>query len=341
MFKPKQIFFEKEALEYPLGKTLWDKFEKEGRQVEVLNKSNRVTKIKGDTQKEKYEQAKDVLVVGVRKTLAFENCKPSAHYQLPLVTGCMGMCEYCYLNTRLANSSYVRVYVNTEEILEKTKQYIVERAPEITIFEAAATSDPIPVEAYTHNLEKTIEFMGKEPYGRLRFVTKYPFVDSLLDLEHNGHTEIRFSINTDYVIKNYEHRTASLEHRIQALGKVAKAGYPVGVIVAPIFLYENWEQEYTILLEKLQQELERNELFDYPISFEVITHRYTIAAKNKIQEFYPNNTLPMKEDERKYKYGQFGYGKYVYPPEKIEEVKTFFQQEIQKRFRQANILYII
>lgn len=185
MFKPNQVFFEEQALEYEIGEKLWDKFKKEEVAIEILKKSNRITQIKGDTQKEKYENAKKVLVVGVRKTLEFESCKPSAHYQLPLVTGCMGMCEYCYLNTKLANSSYVRIYVNTNKILQKAKQYIQERKPEKTIFEAAATSDPIPVEEYTGNLAKAIEFMGQQEYGRLRFVTKYPFVDSLLDIQHN------------------------------------------------------------------------------------------------------------------------------------------------------------
>lgn len=46
-----------------------------------------------------------------------------------------------------------------------------------------------------------------------------------------------------------------------------------------------------------------------PITFEVISHRYTTRAKNVINEVFPDNTLPMNDDERKYKYGQFGYGK--------------------------------
>lgn len=341
MFKPKQVFFEEQALNYPLGQALWNYFEKLDAKVEMLSKSNRVTKIEGETQKEKYEYAKDVLVVGVRKTLEFENCKPSAHYQMPLVTGCMGMCEYCYLNTRLANRSYVRIYVNIEEILEKTKKYIEQRKPEITIFEAAATSDPIPVEEYTNNLAKAIEFMAEEEYGRLRFVTKYPFVDSLLELKHNGHTQIRFSMNTDFAIKQYEHRTASMEKRIEALCKVAKAGYPVGIIIAPVFIYENWKQEYEEMLKQLKEKLKENELESIEIEFEVITHRYTTSAKNKILEFYPETNLPMQEEERKYKYGQFGYGKYIYKPEQMEEVKHFFKEKIEAEFPNAKIRYII
>lgn len=48
--------------------------------------------------------------------------------------------------------------------------------------------------------------MAAEPLGRLRFVTKYQHVEPLLQLKHNGHTRIRFSVNADYVIKNFEAR---------------------------------------------------------------------------------------------------------------------------------------
>ena len=47
---------------------------------------------------------------------------------------------------------------------------------------------------------------------------------SLLKLDHKEHTNFRISINSDYVIKNYEHNTASLDERIEAVKKLANAG---------------------------------------------------------------------------------------------------------------------
>lgn len=79
-------------------------------------------------------------------------------FSTSLVSGCMGQCEYCYLNTRLGDKPFVRVYVNIEEILDTATKYINERLPEITIFEGAATSDPVPVEPYTGSLRQSINF---------------------------------------------------------------------------------------------------------------------------------------------------------------------------------------
>ncbi|GBF32077.1 spore photoproduct lyase [Desulfocucumis palustris] len=39
--------------------------------------------------------------------------------------------------------------MNTDEILSAAGEYIKERTPEITLFEGAATSGPLPVERYT------------------------------------------------------------------------------------------------------------------------------------------------------------------------------------------------
>lgn len=339
MFKPQSVLFEKEAMNYPLGQALYEKFQKEEKVKLFVLEKTRVS-IPGENAKEKYETAKKTLVVAVRKTLDFQSCKPSAHYQLPLVSGCMGMCEYCYLNTRLGNSNYLKIYVNTDEILQKAKEYIEKRKPEITIFEGAATSDPIPVEGYTGNLAKAISFFGKEELGRFRFVTKYNEVDSLLNLEHNGHTEIRFSLNTDYVIEQYEHRTASSNKRIEALGKVLNAGYPTGVLIAPVFLYDNWKEDYRKLLYRLKSELYALKEKD-SLTFEVITHRYTKTAKNRILEFYSDTKLPMEEEKREFKYGQFGYGKYLYTKEEMQEVKRFFYEQIDHLFPNSKILYVI
>jgi spore photoproduct lyase len=340
MLIPKRIIFEKDSLDYDMAKEIFNKF-KDSENIDIikLNSNKYKEHIPGEDLFSQYREGKRTLVVGTKKSLKFQSCKPSAHYQLPLVSGCMGQCEYCYLNTQLGDKPFVRVHVNIEEILAQTQVYINERIPDITVFEGSATSDPVPLEPYTHSLEKVIKYFGKIEKGRFRFVTKYTDVDSLLNIEHNGHTEIRFSINTSSVIDKYEHITASREKRIEASIKVARAGYPTGFLIAPVFIYPDWKEEYHDLLLVLKQKLPLD--LEAPITFEIISHRYTTIAKNRINEIFPQTELPMEDEERKFKFGQFGYGKYVYPKESMEEIKEFFKKDIEQLFTNKEVKYII
>lgn len=277
------------------------------------------------------------MVVSVRKLSEFQSCKPSAHYQLPLVSGCPGHCQYCYLSTNLGKDPYVRVYVNVEEILAKTDEYIKQNQPEKTIFEGAATSDPLPVEPWTGSLARAIKFFSQQEYGRFRFVTKFTVVDPLLNINHNGNTEFRFSLNSRYPITKFEKGTPSLDKRLKAAVKVIKAGYKTGFLIAPIFIYDNWQLEYRELIKLIAATTGA----DADIFLELITHRFTSRAKEIISNAYPDNKLPMIEDERKFKYGQFGYGKYVYPPAKMQEIEDFMQEIISRYLPRAEIKYFV
>lgn len=339
MFVPKRVFFERDALDYPLGRELRQRFKDEKIPVSIIASHNRLTGIPGKTPLEAYREAKRTLVVGVRRTLQFSPCKPSAHYQLPLGTSCSGHCQYCYLHTTLGKKPYVRVYVNVEEILQQAEKYMAERAPDITVFEGAATSDPLPVEPYTGSLAHTVEFFGRQSLGRFRFVTKFTDVDRLLHVRHNGHTRFRFSINTEHIIKSYEDGTPAARARIHAARRVADAGYPMGFLIAPIFVYPGWQGEYAGLIADLARELR-----GYPpekITFELISHRFTLSAKKRIMEVHPDTTLPMEESERKFKFGQFGYGKYVYPKETLQEMDELFRRELDKHFPGAKVEYLV
>lgn len=338
-FIPIRAFAEPAALDYPLGRQIHDRLKSLGVPVGLTGSHNRVTGLPGKTPGEAYKEAKRTMVIGVRKSTDFATCKPSAHFQLPLNTSCPGKCEYCYLATTLGKRPYLRVYVNIDDILAKAEEYIKERAPEITVFEGAATSDPIPTEYLTGLLGTTIEFFSQQPLARFRFVTKYTDVEPLLHVKHNGHTRFRFSLNAESIIQRFEHATPSLAERVTAAAKVAEAGYPLGFIIAPLFAFPEWQSEYQGLFEELAKALPVQAKTD--LTFELITHRFTKRAKANITAIFPKTELPMEEEERRYKHGQFGYGKYIYGEETMSQLKEFMVGQLNKHFPQAKLEYFV
>jgi spore photoproduct lyase len=106
-----------------------------------------------------------------------------------------------------------------------------------------------------------------------------------------------------------------------------------------VLIYPDWKEEYYDLLLQLRRKMPDD--LKHPITFEVISHRYTTIAKNRILQIFPDTELPMEDEERKFKFGQFGYGKYVYPKESLDEIKQFFKKEIEELFDNKEIKYII
>ncbi|MGD6780692.1 spore photoproduct lyase [Sutcliffiella horikoshii] len=336
-FVPQLVYIEPKALDYPLGVELKNKFESMGLEIRETTSHNQIRNLPGDNDFQKYRTAKSTLVVGVRKTLKFDSSKPSAEYAIPFATGCMGHCHYCYLQTTMGSKPYIRTYVNLDEIFDAADKYMQERAPEITRFEASCTSDIVGIDHLTHSLKKAIEYFGKSEHGMLRFVTKFHHVDHLLDADHRGKTRFRFSVNADYVIKNFEPGTSSLDLRIEAAAKVAGANYPLGFIVAPIYLHDGWEEGYKTLLQKLYDKLPAHATED--LTFELIQHRFTKPAKRVIQQNYPMTKLELDEAKRQYKWGRYGIGKYVYTKDKATEIKETLSEYIHSYFPQARIEY--
>ncbi|GIN93428.1 hypothetical protein J22TS1_44790 [Siminovitchia terrae] len=175
-FMPQLVYFEPNALDYPLGQQLFKKFTDLGKEIRYTTSHNQVRNLPGENDFQRYRIAKSTLVVGLRKTLKFDTSKPSAEYAIPFATGCMGHCHYCYLQTTMGSKPYIRTYVNVDEILEAAQNYMDERAPEITRFEASCTSDIVGIDHLTHTLKRAIEYFGQSDLGRLRFVTKFSHV---------------------------------------------------------------------------------------------------------------------------------------------------------------------
>lgn len=340
LWMPKRVVFTPDALEEPFGQQIFERVNGFGLPVEIL-KNNRITGIRGESERETYKLAKSTLAIVNAPPSAFRlrPIPPSADFQFHLAEGCPAHCHYCYLAGSLQGPPAIRVFANLPLILNNTLNY---KSPgKITSFEASCYTDPLSIEHLTGSLEATIKFFSNHSDGHLRFVTKFDSVDPLLGIEHNKRSRWRISLNARPVSRRLEGGTATIDDRLKALRKLAlpkESGggdYPVGVVLAPIMPIEEWEKEYALLLDQLQANLN----FPTDLTFELITHRFTPGSKEVLSEWYPNTSLEMDENTRAVKRNKFGGTKYVYLPETMTKMKKFFYSEINQRFPEAKILY--
>jgi spore photoproduct lyase len=302
--------------------------------VPIVNSKKVV--IEGGSPEKNYAIAKKTILFTVNGQKKLVSCRPSADYQFSLSSSCPANCEYCYLQTTQGEKPFMKIFLNIEDILEVIQNYIDSNKPNITSFECASITDPVALEHLSGNLTKCIEYFGGSSYGRLRLVTKFDDVDAFLKLKHNKHTKFRFTLNSRYVINNFEHNTCSFNERIAAVKKIALAGYPIGFIIAPIMIYDNWKEEYKELFETLKIALEG---YNEEMSFELIQHRFTKAAKELIVQRFVNTVLDLDEEKRLLKWGPYGKFKYVYKKPDSENIRDYISKLIKENFSEAIIEY--
>ena len=332
MFLPKQILYEKNVKNYELGRELLEKYKDIPKMI--IENHNNIPEMRGKQNCEFVDMKKN-LIIGIRKTHKFVPNHKTSDFLVPYTSsGCTAMCMYCYLVCNYNKCSYLRLFVNREDMLSKIIKVANQSDKELT-FEIGSNSDLILENTITNNLEWTIPKFAQNNKGYLTFPTKFDMVEPILNLEHNNRVIVRMSVNPSIIIQKVELGTSSLEKRVEAVNKLKDAGYKVGILIAPIILIDNWQDKYEKLIIYLKEKLNDNVKKD--VFFEVIFMTYSFVHRAINTEAFP--TIQDLYDKEKMT-GR-GMGKYTYKPEYKKEGEQFFKEKLKKYFPSNEIKYIV
>ena len=219
---------------------------------------DKVPPLNGERGMEKLKSERGVLLLRNRTSPFIEQFQHpigrcAKFYKLTAYNNCNFWCEYCYLYLTFRNTPVSTHFVNYEKMFHEIVKFDKAKIPDsLRVLNLGELSDPLAVEDVTGFAGELIPFVAKETKkARLLFLTKSDCVDSLLDMEHGGKSIMSFSVNTETVYSQLEHRTASPESRLIAAGKLQEAGYEVRLRIDPVILYSTWEKDYMELVEKI------------------------------------------------------------------------------------------
>ena len=332
MFMPKGIYYEKEIENYELGKKLLEKY-KDVPKI-IIENHNNIEEMR-KKQNSEFAEMKRNLIIGVRKTHKFVENHKTSDFLVPYTSsGCTAMCMYCYLVCNYNKCAYLRLFVNREQMLEKIIRTAKKSEKNLT-FEIGSNSDLVLENTITDNLIWTIENFSKTNKGILTFPTKFSMVDDLLPLNHRGKIVIRMSVNPEEIINKVEFGTSRLKARVKAINKLQEANYKLGILIAPVILVENWKKLYSELIKYLYENL--TEKVKENVFFEIIFMTYSYVHNAINEEAFPNAiNLFDKELMR-----ERGKGKYMYKDEVRKEAEIFLREEMNKYFKNNEIMYIV
>lgn len=346
-WQPKRLIVTRSAQAFAHGRAIMERAASLGIEVTELP-GDRLALGLPEDERQAYALAKSTLAVvlsppGKRK---LQPIAPSADWRVDLAQGCPAHCSYCYLAGSLKGPPITRVYANLDEILDGLPAYLGQgtvtsrsnqRVHEGTTFEASCYTDPLAIEPITGSLSATVAWFGNwQADAQLRFTSKFADVDSLLTIEHAKRTRMRASINPR-AFARFEAGTSPVAARLTAIGRMAAAGYPIGLTIAPIIAADGWEEAYARLIDDAAAVLAAIPYLD--LTVELITHRFTAGSKATLESWYPGSALDMSGQNRVTKRTKFGTEKQVYDADMMRTLRQFFENHIAAALPTARILY--
>jgi spore photoproduct lyase len=222
-------------------------------------------------------------------------------------------CQYCYLagTPGVRFSPTVKIFLNLDRILSQIDE-IAGRLTQPVAFYLGKLQDALALDPLTGYSRTLVPFFARHKHARLTLLTKSANVENLLDLDHNGHSILSWSLNPDEVSDAFERNVASPSERIAAMKKCVSVGYPLRAVIMPIIPVEDWQEIYAGFLESLLAavpltRITLGQICSYPAAMQLTRRKLTgdnslFGLLNKTRSKDGRIRFPVKLRSEVYKY---------------------------------------
>lgn len=330
-YKPQKIYIEKDALDFPATRTILKNLP--GIPVEEIENAAAAAK-QISKNPDPIGEGKRYLLLKRDKGRSFKPFPESEDYlscdyfTLHVTEGCDLECSYCILQSYLTNP-FLTIYVNIEEMLQNLQQVLDENSDRFFRIGTGQLSDSLSLDPITEYSKILIPFFAQQKNAALELKTKSVFIENLLSQNPHGNSIISWSMNSEKIQKEEEHKCASLEERIHAAQKVIAAGYRTAFHFDPIIDYPHWEKDYQKTIDFIFQNIPEEKIAWISLG----CLRFMPNLKKIMQERFPKSKLPLAE----WITGMDGKMRY-FKPRRIEIYREIIKQI--RHFSQKVTLYL-
>ena len=266
--------------------------------VKAIKKAGLSIEIKNEQEIiDHYRKGKNQIKVVPKKGESMDTCATISEKYiccnvkvLKSVSNCPYDCSYCFLQNYL-NDGSLKVVGDEKALINEVKEKCKAEPKRLFRIGTWELGDSLALEHQTGQAQRLIEEFTKIPNAILELKTKSDCVDPILNCNHQQKTVVSWSLNSNYIVEQQEHKTARLHQRLNAIKKVMKAGYLIGLHFDPMILHPNWKEEYKDLINKVFSFLNPKQIAWISVG----TLRFNPEMKKKMEENFPKSAITAEE----------------------------------------------
>lgn len=245
-------------------------------------------------------------------------------YYSSLIMNCIFDCEYCYLQG-MYPSGHPVIFVNIEDCFDKLSGLLKEHPIYLCI---SFDTDLLAFENITGYVAKWIDYCRTQPDLTIEIRTKSANFKAISDLDIPDNVILAWTLTPDYVINHFEHKTPSLDKRVEAACKAIDKGLNVRLCFDPVLYFPDYQTEYTDFFKYVFDKVNPSRIKD--VSFGEF--RVSCDYLKKMRRLRPDSLV------LQYPYDT-GSGVAGYDKKLSEELIIFFKKQLAN-YISADKIYI-
>ena len=216
---------------------------------------------------------------------SFEN---DNFYYTSSIINCVYDCEYCYLQGVYSSGNIV-IFVDIEKVFEEVEE-LYNKLKTLYLCISYDT-DLLAIENICGFSEKWYYFIEDKKDLKIELRTKSGNIDKFLNLKPLDNFIIAFTLSPENLALKNEKYTASFKNRVKSIKKLQEKGWKVRICIDPLIYSDNFEKNYSQMIEYLFNEIDKEKVIDVSIGVFRISKEYLKKMRNQNQNseilYYP------------------------------------------------------
>ncbi|MCH8174242.1 MAG: DNA photolyase [Proteobacteria bacterium] len=225
----------------------------------------------------------------------------SASYYFSHMLNCVYDCRYCFLQGMYRSANYV-LFTNYEDFGAAIDD-VIEQSAGSSVFYSGYDCDSLALDPVSNFCRFFVPEFSRHPQATLEVRTKSTQVRHLLEMQPIPNCVIAMSFTPEEAAARWEHKVPAIGKRIEALGKLQKAGWKVALRFEPIIfgseIFEAGAEASDTLAAYRQLFIDVFEKIDPSTVHSVSTglFRMPVSYYKNIVKLYPDEALFARQTE--------------------------------------------